>query len=207
MPHVVTDPVVWSIFIAKTTAGACGIVGISAFFDKSMRPWTRLALGLALLLGIGLYGSLLFVTAPRLLAAKPGSHPWVGAVWLRTILFVSGLTAGVAALVVGNHHARRHEIEMRLDSLERILGGLILIELGILTGLALSMRGVAGIAFQRWPGMLIPLFVVPVGLVLPLVHRKPGGERGLYDAALFVLLGEFVLSLAIVGIPRSIGLR
>ena len=207
MQQVVTDPVVWSIFIAKTTAGACGIVGISALFDKTMRPSTRLTLCLALLLGIGLYGSLLFVTAPRLLVTKSGSHPWVGAVWLRAILFVSGLTAGVAALVVGNHHARRHEIDPRLDRLERVLGGLIIVELGILIGLALSMRGNAGIAFQRWPGLLIPLFVVPVGLVLPLVHRKPGGERGLFDAALFVLLGEFVLSLAIVGIPRSIGLQ
>ncbi len=207
MPHVMTDPVVWSIFIAKTTAGACGIMGLSSLFDKTMRPSTRLALCLALLLGIGLYGSLLFVTAPKLLITKSGSHPWVGAVWLRAILFVSGLTAGVAALVVGYHRAPRHDFDRTHDRHERVLGSLILMELGILIGLALSMRGSAGIAFQRWPGMLIPLFVVPVGLVLPLVHRKPSGERGLFDAALFVLLGEFVLSLAIVGIPRSIGLQ
>ena len=207
MQPIVTDPVVWSIFIAKTTAGACGIMGMNAIFDKSMQPATRRVLCLALLLGIGLYGSLLFVTAPRLLITKSGSHPWVGAVWLRAILFVSGLTAGVAMLVVGNHSVRRYEINTSLDRLELVLGWLIIVELGILTGLALSMRGSTGIAFQRWPGMLIPLFVVPVGLVLPLVHRKPGAERGLFDASLFVLLGEYVLSVAIVGIPRSIGLQ
>src|SRR4051812_44614324 len=109
MQHVVIDPVVWSIFVAKTTAGACGIVGATALFDKTMRPAIRLALCLALILGIMLYGSLLFVTAPRLLITRTGPNPWVGAGWLRAVLFVSGLTAGGAALVVGNHRGSRHD--------------------------------------------------------------------------------------------------
>jgi hypothetical protein len=60
---------------------------------------------------------------------------------------------------------------------------------------------------MRWPGLLIPFFVVPVGLVLPLLLRNRRDTRRAVDAALLVLLGGFVLRLAVVGIPASLLLK
>ena len=78
-----------------------------------------------------------------------------------------------------------------------------MLELILITIFALSVRGIAGMAFLRYPGMLIPLFVVPLGLVLPLFLRHYRGAKGTIDAAILVLLGGFVLRMAVVGIPRS----
>ena len=94
--------------------------------------------------------------------------------------------------------------EEAVERLERVDGWAIVLELVMLTALALSLRGLSGLAFMRWPGFLIPLFVVPVGLVLPLILRHVRGARGAVDAALLVLLGGFVLRLAVVGIPASL---
>ena len=74
------------------------------------------------------------------------------------------------------------------------------LELAVFAGFALTFKSPEGLAFIRWPGVLIPLFVVPVGLMLPLVI-------GEVDAALLTLFGGFVLCLALVGIPASISLR
>jgi hypothetical protein len=52
--------------------------------------------------------------------------------------------------------------------------------------------------------MLIPLFVVPVGLILPLILRQVRGVKGAVDSALLVLLGGFVLRAAVVGMPASL---
>jgi hypothetical protein len=60
---------------------------------------------------------------------------------------------------------------------------------------------------MRMPGMLIPLFVVPVGLVLPLLLGESRGLRAESDAALLTLFGGFVLCVAFVGIPGSLGFR
>ena len=199
MSLAVTDPIVWSLFALKTAAGACGLIGTEALIARSLRPTRRLVLCLGLFLGIGLYASLFSLATPVLVIAGTG--------WLRTVFVVSGLTAGTASLIVGNHRRDPRGTFEKLDRLELILDWFIVVELAALTGFSLSMRGTAGIAFQRWPGMLIPLFVVPVGLVLPLVQQNADGRRGRLDAALFVLFGEFVLCVALVGMPLSLGLR
>ena len=56
-------------------------------------------------------------------------------------------------------------------------------------------------AFGRWPGLLVPAFVVPVGLILPLIVSRGSGRRGVATSAALALVGGFVLRAAIVGMP------
>ena len=132
---------------------------------------------------------------------------WIGPAWSSALLLASAATTGVAAVVL---LARRRYPDDGDESVTRLgpLNGLAnVLELAVLAALAVSIRSPDGLAFMRAPGLLIPLFVVPVGLVLPLVLGESGGRSGEVDAALLTLFGGFVLCVAFVGIPRSLSLR
>jgi hypothetical protein len=87
----------------------------------------------------------------------------------------------------------------RLERLDRWAIGLELLLLGTYFG---SLGSPTIEAISHWPGVLVPAFVVPVGLVAPLfIHRlRWGGSVSL--ASLMVLLGGFALRFAIVGMPE-----
>ena len=132
---------------------------------------------------------------------------WSDTTWLAPLFLASAVSTGVAAVVLLARWRCPDVGDAQVERLERADGWAILLELAMLTAFALSFRGAPGLAFVRWPGMLIPLFVVPVGLVLPLLLRQARGVRGAVDSALLVLFGGFVLRLAVVGMPASLILR
>jgi len=129
---------------------------------------------------------------------------WGGSVWARMLLIVSAVPAGVSAVVLVDRWRRPGAGDAAAERLGRLNGAAVVAELAVLTGLALTARGPFALAFLRWPGMLIPLFVVPVGLILPLILGESRGVRGDADAALLVLLGGFVLRAALAGMPDSV---
>jgi formate-dependent nitrite reductase membrane component NrfD len=129
---------------------------------------------------------------------------WANTTWLGALFLASAVSTGLAAIILLDHWRVRDVSAESLEKLERADGWAIVFELVLLTCFALSLRGIAGMAFMKYPGMLIPLFVVPVGLVLPLILRQVRGDKGAVDAALLVLVGGFVLRMAVVGIPRSL---
>ena len=129
---------------------------------------------------------------------------WASPTWLGAVLVASAASTGASAVALLDCWRKADVTAAAAERLARAVACTIVLELALLTALALSLRGLAGLAFQRWPGMLIPLFVVPVGLVLPLVLRQSRGARGSVDAALLVLLGGFVLRAAVAGIPGSL---
>ncbi len=131
---------------------------------------------------------------------------WAGSVWARVLLIVSAVPAGVSAVVLVDRWRRPDAGDAAAERLGRFNGGAVVVELAVLTGLALTARGPFALAFLRWPGMLVPLFVVPVGLILPLILGESRGIRGDGDAALLVLLGGFVLRAALAGMPDSVTL-
>jgi len=53
----------------------------------------------------------------------------------------------------------------------------------------------------RWPGVLIPAFVVPAGLVLPLAARRLPGRWWHWASPALVLVAGFALRYAVVEIP------
>jgi polysulfide reductase chain C len=132
---------------------------------------------------------------------------WTSAAWLGAVLLASAVSTGVSVVVLLDRWSRRDLDEVALERLGHVNGVAIVAELAVLAGQALSMRGPSGLAYMRWPGMLIPLFVVPFGLVLPLIIGESRGTRGDVDVAILVLLGGFVLRVAVVGIPASLMLR
>lgn len=141
-------------------------------------------------------------------ASSTGPFPasdWASAGWLGGVSFASALATGSAAVVLlVDWRAGESDDGARFAV---AYGGAVVLELALLVGLTLSLRGLSGLAFQRWPGRLIPLFVVPVGLVLPLILRQVRGPRGVVDAAWLILFGGFVLRAAVAGIPESLTLR
>jgi formate-dependent nitrite reductase membrane component NrfD len=132
---------------------------------------------------------------------------WVGPGWLGAVFLASAAATGPAAVVLLARWRGAVPADDSVSRLTTATAGAIVVELALLTALTLSLRGFSGLALQRWPGMLIPLFVVPLGLVLPLVLRQVRGPRGAVDAAWLVLLGGFVLRAAVAGIPASLTLR
>lgn len=138
------------------------------------------------------------------LVYRPG---WAGPAWLAAVSLASAATSGVSAVVLLNGWRNPEGGGDAVERLGRINALAVLAELATLAGLAVSLRGPSGIAFVTWPGMLIPLFVVPVGLVLPLIVGEAKGARGEVDASLLVLLGGFVLRAAVTGIHSSVPYR
>ena len=89
---------------------------------------------------------------------------------------------GLAALILLARWRGRDVPEDAIERLEWADGWAVAMELILLVAFALSLGRLAGPAFSRWPGVLIPSFVVPVGLVLPMfLKRLPkvgeGGHR------------------------------
>ncbi len=133
---------------------------------------------------------------------------WVGPLVLGVVALASAVATGTAAVIL-LACCRRSEPDhdAAVGRLTAFLTAAIVVELAALTALALSLRGLSGLAFQRAPGRLIPLFVIPIGLVAPLVCQLRRDRRGALDAAWLVLLGGFVLRVAVAGIPASLTLR
>ena len=88
-----------------------------------------------------------------------------------------------------------------IEHLERLDSWAIVLELIMLAIMTVSLGRLAWDAFAHWPGILVPAFVVPVGLVFPLVLKRWPGTRAAVTASVFVLLGGFALRAAVVGMP------
>jgi hypothetical protein len=88
-----------------------------------------------------------------------------------------------------------------IDNLERLDSWAIVLELFMVCALALSLGPLARLAFGNWPGVLVLWFVVPVGLVLPLVIKRWKWAGGAVLASVLVLIGGFALRTSVVGMP------
>jgi formate-dependent nitrite reductase membrane component NrfD len=71
----------------------------------------------------------------------------------------------------------------------------------VLVDRRLRLGRLAAPALGHWPGVLVPAFVVPVGLLAPLFLKRMRGAQIAELVSLLVLVGGFVLRAAIVGVP------
>jgi formate-dependent nitrite reductase membrane component NrfD len=214
-------PVGWS----AAPAGPRGLTAFGAFCAVSFfaalvedgwlgsGPWRGRLVALRrawpgkLFAAAGACAALVVGSSTGVLLPGPAPPGWAGTPWLGALFLGSAASTGAAALVVLARWRCPDVSDEQVEGLERADGGAILLELAALVAFSLSLRGASGLAFMRWPGMLIPLFVVPVGLVLPLILRQVRGVQGAVDSALLVLLGGYVLRVAVVGMPASLALR
>ncbi len=128
---------------------------------------------------------------------------WSQSTWLAPLFLASSASTGLAALLLV-HFWRRHdapdEVVGRLEWLDAFA---VALELTMIAAFAVSLGPLAWPAFGRWPGVLIPAFVVPMGLVLPLASRSVPRRWAAGASAAAVLAGGFALRFAVVGIPAS----
>ena len=169
--------------------------GILGVFERGPVGKVVAAGGLLSALYLGSYtGSLLTATN------QPG---WARSTWLSPLFLASSMSTGAAALGLAGMFTRADEHAIRrVDTLDGLSA---LLELAMLAAFASSFdrREWVGI-FSTMPGALIPAFVVPVGLVVPLILRRSHGRRAQVAAGLLILAGGLALRYAVVALPGPI---
>jgi formate-dependent nitrite reductase membrane component NrfD len=127
---------------------------------------------------------------------------WSNTTWMGALFLASAASTGIAAMVVLDHWLRLGVQENVIDNLERLDSWAIVLELLTLTAMAVSLGPQARAAFGDWPGLLVPWFIVPVGLVLPLALKRWKGAGGAVTGSVLVLVGGFALRASVVGMPH-----
>jgi protein NrfD len=136
-----------------------------------------------------------------ILLAATNQPIWSDTTWLGSLFLASATSTGLAAMVL---LIRWRLADVAVPALERLewadrwaMG----LEAAMLVAFALSLGRYAVPSLTSWPGLLIPAFVVPVGLVLPWIVQRVWGLKGAVASALLVLVGGFVLRAAVIEMP------
>jgi formate-dependent nitrite reductase membrane component NrfD len=154
-------------------------------------------------LGGSLAGFFLGAYTGTLLSAS-NQPVWADTTWLSALFLASAASTGIAAtllLAPWLGEAPAPDSVRRLARLDRFA---IVLEIAMLAAFALSLGGFARDAFFRWPGVLVPAFVLPVGLLAPLILHRIGRPQFLQLAPALVLIGGLALRAAVVLIPSSL---
>jgi formate-dependent nitrite reductase membrane component NrfD len=176
--------------------GWLGLGRWSALASRLRNGWT------GRLFALGGAASAFFLSSYTGVLLGASNQPiWSDTTWIGALFLASAASTGLAATVA---LARWRDPDVRPDAIERLEwldGWAIVLELILLGGMAWSLGGLSRLAFGRWPGVLIPAFVVPAGLLLPLLLRGSRRATANWGAAALVLLGGLVLRAALVGTP------
>jgi formate-dependent nitrite reductase membrane component NrfD len=164
---------------------------------------TRLRIGLTgrlFALG-GVLSAFFLASYTGVLLAATNQPIWSNTTWTGALFLASAVSTGVATIVLVDRWLKLDVAGDTINRLERIDSWAMVMELVLLATLVFSLGRLAIAALTAWPGVLVPAFVVPVGLLLPLAlkRRHHAGLAGL-DCVL-VLAGGFALRAAIVGMP------
>jgi formate-dependent nitrite reductase membrane component NrfD len=126
---------------------------------------------------------------------------WADSTWIAPLFLASAASTGIAAtLLLGRWlgESPSGDSVHRLERLDRFAIGL---ELALLAIFAISLGGYWRPILLRWPGVLIPAFVLPVGLLAPLIVHGIGWRRAALAAPMLVLAGGLALRVAVVLAP------
>jgi protein NrfD len=126
---------------------------------------------------------------------------WSNTTWTGALFLASAVSTGVAAIVLVDRRLRLDVSEDAIHRLEQLDSWAIALELCLLAIFLLSLGRLAIPALGHWPGVLVPGFVIPVGLLAPLLLKRMRGVRIAELVSVLVLVGGFVLRAAIVGVP------
>jgi formate-dependent nitrite reductase membrane component NrfD len=178
-----------------------GLLGLKRFSPLAARlrtGWTGRLFALGGSLSAFFLGS---YTGVLLIATN--QPVWANTTWIGALFLASAASTGIAAMVLLDRWLRLPVRESVIEHLERLDTWAIVLELVLLAVMAASLGRLAGAAFGTWPGLLVPGFVVPFGLLGPLLVKRLPGARAAEAASLLVLLGGFVLRAAVVGMPHA----
>lgn len=152
------------------------------------------------ILGIaGLLAACFFGGDAGLLMVPMDLPVWPETTWIGPLFLASAVSMSAALLIVLPGGPATRE---RLAAIQRWCILLVLVLLAAFAA-ALGPR-VVPLAFSRWPGVLVPAFVVPFGLVLPLVSGTLFGPAWSRVSAWLVLVGGLALRWAVIALPESL---
>ncbi len=156
------------------------------------------------LYALGGLGSSFFLGSYTGVLLNASNQPiWSDTTWIAPLFLASATSTGLAAMALLVRWRLPNTPAEAVGRLERADSWAIGLEAAMLVALAASLGRLSAPAFLQWPGVLVPAFVVPVGLLAPLALKlkRFGGHRGAWAAAVAVLIGGFALRAAIVGMP------
>ena len=157
------------------------------------------------LIGIGGAASAFFLGAYTGTLLSATNQPiWAQTTWLSPLFLASAGSTGVAAILVSVLWRFRDVSADAIHRLEWFDAWVMVLELAMLGAFAVSLGPLARVALGRWPGVLIPAFVVPAGLLFPLATRLVPRRWSALASACAVLVGGFALRYAVVGIPETL---
>jgi len=197
-----------SAFGAFSAASFFGVLAEDGWFGLGRwsglaRRLRRGATGRAFEAGGALSAFFLGAYTGTLLSAS-NQPVWAQSDWISALFLASSASTGAAALLLIIFWRLRDVPEAVVARLERLDGFAIALELAMLAAFAVSLGPYAGRALGRWPGVLIPAFVVPAGLLLPLASRLVPRRWAACASAAAVLAGGLALRYAVVGMPDSL---
>ena len=161
----------------------------------------------SLFAGGGLFSALFLGSYTGALLGATNQPIWSNTTWTGALFLTSALSTGIAAVVLVDRWTRLGVDEDVIHRLERLDTWAALLELTLLAIFLGSLGRLAVTGVQRWPGILIPTFVIPIGLLAPLALKRFGMTRVPGLDSVLVLLGGFVLRAAVIGMPLSFLVR
>jgi formate-dependent nitrite reductase membrane component NrfD len=153
--------------------------------------------------GFGLASAFFLGAYTGVLLSATNQPVWAETTWISPLFLASSASTGVAAVILFAAGRLRDVEEGAVARLEWLDGYAIVLELILLAAFAVSLGPLAARGFSRWPGVLIPAVVVPMGVVLPLAARSVPRRWSPYAAAASVLVGGLALRVAVVGMPEA----
>jgi formate-dependent nitrite reductase membrane component NrfD len=157
--------------------------------------WIRLAISI-----VGTASSIFVATYTGVLQTPNGQPVWPDTTWIGPLFLATSASTGLAA-VLGVARSRRVDLpHAACEHLERACRWCVALTLVIIVALTVALGEWTRPALGRWPGLMIPLVVVPAGLIFPLLLQRAGGRGSVWSAHL-VLLGGFILRATLLAIP------
>jgi formate-dependent nitrite reductase membrane component NrfD len=188
--------------------GGCFVSFVATFWPEGWlgrllqsRPWGLIYHVIGCLVGF-------FIAAYTGVLLSASNQPvWSQSEWIGALFLTSAASTGMAAVLLLNHW-RRHEVSAEsLERLEQADLWALGLELAAFAVFLASTGGALVRLLETWPGQLLVLVALPVGILIPLaVHLTPGlvGHWRAPVAAVFSLVGGLVLRYGIVMLPPAL---
>jgi protein NrfD len=174
-------------------------LGLGRWHDLAMK-FRRGTIGKLFSVGGALAGFFLGAYTGTLLTAT--NQPiWAQTTWLSPLFLASAASTGVATMILLVRWRLRETSHEVIEKLERVDAFAMVLELVMMAAFAVSLGKFAGPAFLHWPGVLVPTFVLPIGLILPLVARRLPGRWIRWGSPVMVLVAGYTWRFAVVGMP------
>ena len=126
---------------------------------------------------------------------------WSDSTWIGALFLASSGSTGIAALMLLTRAIDRNADPEWLERLETLDLWAVGSEAVLLLAFACSLGTNAWPGFRYWPGIVIPVVVVPLGILAPIVLKYVRRPWASIAASVSILIAGFALRAAVVGMP------